>query len=97
MSDDYFEDLIKKKEKRAVALAYELDRDPAPKVVASGKGTMAEQIIKIAEEHGLHIHKDENLVEILGALEVDSFIPLEAYMAVAEILSYLYNTKSKST
>lgn len=103
-NDDYFEDLIKKREaeeerkkRKAVALAYDLDKDPAPRVLASGKGTMAEQIIKIAEEQGIHIHKDENLVEILGALEVDSFIPLEAYMAVAEILSYLYKTKNKNT
>lgn len=96
-----FDNLIKKFEeggtkeklKKAVALAYDLERDQAPKVAASGKGSMAEQILKIAQEHGIHIHKDENLVEILSALEVDSFIPLEAYMAVAEILNYLYKSK----
>lgn len=80
----------KKPPTKAVALGYELKKDPAPKVLASGEGLIAEQIVKIAEEHGIHIHTDANLVEVLSALEVNEFIPLEAYAAVAEVLSYLY-------
>lgn len=75
---------------KAVALGYDLKSDPAPKVLATGEGLIAEQIIKLAEEHGIHIHTDANLVEVLAALELDEFIPLEAYAAVAEVLSYLY-------
>lgn len=77
---------------KAVALEYDKARDPAPRVTASGDGHLAAQIIKIAEEHGIPIRKDANLAEILSALEVDSFIPLEAYAAVAEILSYIYRS-----
>lgn len=94
---DYFEDLLKDSERerkrKAVALEYDLDAQPAPKIIASGKGHMAEQIIAIAEKHGIHVHKDENLVEILGALDIDSFIPLEAYVAVAEILNFIYKAR----
>lgn len=75
---------------KAVALSYDMDNMEAPKIAASGEGTIADQIIAIAEEHGIPIHSDEALVEILAVLEVDSFIPLEAYAAVAEILSYIY-------
>ena len=94
---DYFEDLMREserdKKRKAVALQYDIDTQPAPKVVASGLGHMADQIIAIAEKHGIPIHKDENLVEILGALDVDSFIPLEAYVTVAEILNFIYKAR----
>ena len=83
----------KEKEKKAVALKYDKSKGPAPKIVASGDGHMAEQILKIAQEHDIPIHEDASLAEILSVLEVDEFIPFEAYTAVAEILSYLYNKK----
>ena len=95
--NDYFEDILKdserEKKRKAVALEYDQAKQPAPKVVASGFGTMAEQIVAIAEKHGIPIHKDENLVEILSALDVDSFIPLEAYVTVAEILNFIYKAR----
>ena len=74
----------------AVALKYDIETMSAPQVVAKGQGYLAEQIIKIAEEKGIEVKKDSELVEILSVLEVDSFIPLDAYSAVAEILSYIY-------
>ncbi len=89
-------DRDKEKLQKAVALSYEMRSDPAPKIVAKGEGTMAAQIIKIAEEHGIHIHKDAELVEILSVLDLETFIPLEAYTAVAEILSYLYKRNAGS-
>jgi flagellar biosynthesis protein len=80
---------------QAVALKYDRGKDPAPRVVAKGKGTIAEQIIRVAEEKGIIIREDANLVEILGQLDIDSIIPLEAYAAVAEILNYVYKTNAK--
>ncbi len=80
---------------KAVALGYDQGKDQAPKVLAKGEGSMAEQIIKIAKEHGVEIREDSNLVEILSALELDEFIPLEAYAAVAEILRFIYSKQSK--
>ena len=79
---------------KAVALGYDMQEDDAPKVVATGEGHIAQQIIAIAQEHGIHVRKDKELVEILSHLEVDTIIPLEAYTAVAEILSYVYRVNS---
>ncbi len=78
---------------KAVALGYDMGKDQAPKVLAKGEGEIAKQIIKVAKEHGIEIREDANLVEILSALELDEFIPLEAYTAVAEILKYIYSKK----
>lgn len=80
--------------KKAVALGYDRDEDDAPRVVATGEGHIARQIIAIAEENGIHVRKDKELVEILSHLEIDSVIPLEAYTAVAEILSYVYRVNA---
>lgn len=79
---------------KAVALGYDREHDEAPRIVASGKGHVARQIIAIAEENGVYVRKDKDLVEILSHLEVDSIIPLEAYAAVAEILSYIYRVNA---
>ena len=84
------------KKKSAVAVSYDLEADPAPRVVATGKELIAEQIIKIAEENGIPIHEDANLIQVLEALEVDAVIPMEAYAAVAEILNYIYRLNGKS-
>ncbi|MBY0356199.1 MAG: EscU/YscU/HrcU family type III secretion system export apparatus switch protein [Rickettsiales bacterium] len=79
-----------RKQTKAVALHYEASGDDAPRVVASGKGAVADQIISLAFAHGVRVREDAALVDILGALDVDSPIPLEAFAAVAEILSYVY-------
>ena len=76
--------------KTAIALEYERGVDDAPRVIASGHGTIAEQILAIAFERGIKVREDADLVEILQAVEVDTPIPLEAFAAVAEILSYVY-------
>jgi flagellar biosynthesis protein len=64
----------------------------APRVVASGRGAVAEQILQIAFERGVKVRTDSDLAEILAAVEVDSEIPLAALAGVAEILRYLYRT-----
>lgn len=85
----------RRKDKRAVALDFDKTKDPAPKIIASGKGVIAENIIEIAKQNNIPIHEDSNLVEILSALELDSFIPLEAYVTVAQILAFIYRTNSE--
>ena len=79
----------------AVALKYDSATDPAPRIAASGQGSMAEQILALAFAHGVKVREDAELVEILSKLEVDSLIPLEAYAAVAEILSYVYQANAR--
>ncbi len=80
---------------RRVAVA--LDGDPsglaAPRVVAKGRGALAEQILQIAFERGVKVRRDGDLAEILAAMEIDSEVPLEALAAVAEILSYVYQVQ----
>lgn len=74
----------------AVALEYDPDSEFAPKVVAGGRGAIAEQILQIAFAQGVKVREDADLAEMLSAIDVDSEIPLEAFAAVAEILSYVY-------
>ncbi len=64
-------------------------------MVASGQGHIAEQIVRIALDHGITVRQDADLVEILAKLDIDSLIPVEAFAAVAEILSYIYRTQGK--
>ena len=84
------------KHKLAVALTYEMERDDAPRVSAKGKGFMAEQIIELAKKHNIEIRKDTDLAVMLSKLDIDTPIPLEAYAAVAEILSYIYRANQKA-
>jgi flagellar biosynthesis protein len=77
-------------QERAVALTRDGDAGDPPRIVASGRGDFAEQILQIAFENGVKVREDADLVEILSALDVDSMIPVEVLSAVAEILSYVY-------
>lgn len=81
---------------KAVALKYDRVRDPAPRVVAKGKGTIAKHIIEVAKAHGIAVREDTTLVDILEKLDIDTVIPLEAYAAVAEILNYIYKANAKA-
>lgn len=76
--------------KSAVALGYDRDGDDLPRILAKGHGAVAAQIVAIAEQHGIHVHRDEDLVEVLDRLEIDAPIPVAAFAAVAEILAHLY-------
>ena len=79
---------------KAVAIEYVKGVDEAPRVTASGKGSIAEQILAIAFERGIKVRQDAELVEILSLVEVDSPIPLEAFTAVAEILAFVYQANA---
>ncbi len=84
-----------KKPAKAVAILYDESESSAPKVVASGKGTVAEKIIEIARESGIHIQEDPNLVELLAKVEIGEEIPVELYQTVAEVLAFLYKINNK--
>lgn len=81
--------------KLAIALSHELGGETAPRVTASGRGAVAEQILRVALEHGVEIRRDADLAEVLSTLEIDSEIPLEAFAAVAEILAYIYRANGQ--
>jgi len=80
---------------QAIALAYE-SGDYAPKVVAKGKGLIAEQIIARAKEHKVFVHESKDLVALLMQVDLDDHIPPELYLAIAEILAWLYRLESGS-
>lgn len=80
----------------AVALAYH-DHDSAPKVVAQGRGLIAQAIIKRAKEHGVFVHESEDLVGLLMQVELDQHIPPQLYLAVAELLAWLYRLEHGET
>lgn len=83
------------KNKLAVALAYERGVNEAPLISAKGKGFIAEQIIRLAREHGIEVREDADLATVLSKIDIGQPIPVEAYMAVAEILSYIYRANDK--
>jgi len=84
-----------KGQKKAVTLQYEPGTDTAPKVTAMGKGKVAEKIIEIAKEHGIYIHNDPDLIEILSRLDLNEEIPPELYIVVAELLAFVYSVNRK--
>ena len=77
----------------AVALGYDPEKDSAPRVLATGKGLIAEQIIAIAEERGIPIRKDPVLLAALSDLDIDQLIPPELYAVVAEVLAFVYRVQ----
>lgn len=78
----------KPKIKTAVALSYEAG-DAAPKVVASGRGIIAERIIEKAKESNVAVHEDSKLANTLANLEIGEMIPPELYEVVAEVLVFV--------
>jgi len=82
---------------KAAALKYDSKTQNAPTVVAKGKEEVAKNIIKIAEENNLPIKKDEDLIELLSNIDIDTEIPDNMYKAVAEIFSYIYDLNEKET
>lgn len=78
--------------REAVALAY-TQTDAAPRVVARGKGLLAEQIISRAREHGVYVHESPELVALLTQVDIDQQIPPQLYLAIAELLAWLYRVE----
>lgn len=76
------------KPKQAIALEYDPSED-APKVIASGRGLLAERIIERAKESNVPIHRDDKLADTLSRLEIGEMIPSELYEVVAEILVFV--------
>lgn len=84
----------KDRQKKAVALKYQPKSDNAPKVIAKGKGKVADKIIEIAREHNLYVHNDPDLIEILSQLDINEQIPPDLYVVIAELLTFVYSLNS---
>ena len=84
------------KRKSAIALAYQTG-NAAPRVVAKGRGLIAQAIIERAKEHGVFVHESEDLVSLLMQVELDENIPPQLYQAVAELLAWIYRLEREET
>jgi flagellar biosynthesis protein len=81
--------------RRAIALGYDPEADRAPKIVAKGLGPIAEAILTLARKHGVHIHEDAALARSLYVLELGQEIPEQFYIAIAEVLAFVYRLDKK--
>ena len=97
LSDDVFENNPNAGDRsaaKAVAIKDASIAGNLPRVVASGRGSVAEQILQIAWANDIKVREDADLVEVLSAIDVESEIPIEAFATVAEILSYVYKANA---
>ncbi len=79
----------------AVALQYENGTRDAPRVIAKGRGLVADRIVQLAEENGVVIESNTALAEALAGIELDDTIPLELYEAVAVVIGYVLQVSAK--
>lgn len=80
----------------ATALEYAPGQEGAPRVIASGKGKIAEQILTLAREHDVPIYEDSALAAALAAVDLGEEIPSELYLVVAEVLVYIYRVSGRA-
>lgn len=80
----------------AVALAYQ-EGQIAPKVIAKGRGLIAQEIIRRAKEAGIYVHESSELVSLLMQVNLDDRIPPQLYVAIAELLAWLYRLEKAKT
>ena len=81
--------------KKAVALKYDMEQDRAPRVVAKGKGHVAQNILAAGQKNAVPVYQNKTLVNMLMALEIDREIPPELYKAIAEVMAYVYRMDKK--
>ena len=79
--------------REAVALRY--DGAGAPRVIAKGRGVLAERILEVADEHSVPLHPDRGLVELLSRIDLGDDIPPELYVAVAQVLAFAYSLSGR--
>lgn len=78
-----------------MALAYQTGQ-AAPTVVAKGRGLLAEAIIEKARQAGVYVHESPELVALLMQVDLDQHIPPELYLAVAELLAWVYRLEQEA-
>ncbi|ABV37643.1 FlhB domain protein [Shewanella sediminis HAW-EB3] len=91
--DDSYQEEPPQTERQAVALGF--DGQHTPTVTAKGTGLVAEEIIALAEEAGVHIHKNPHLSDFLQRLELGEEIPKELYFLIAELIAFVYMLDGK--
>lgn len=87
----------KKEIKTAIALEYDPQEDEAPRVIASGRGEIADKILKLAQENQIPIREDPVLAQALSLVDLEDEIPVELYAVVAEVLGWVYRLREKNS
>jgi flagellar biosynthesis protein len=82
--------------REAVALAYH-DGDRAPRVVAQGRGDIADEIIRRAREAGVFTYESRELLGLLMQVDLDAHIPPALYVAIAELLTWVWRVEHTGT
>ena len=80
----------------AVAIRYDRERENAPRVVAKGRGAIAQQLMAIAKKHAVPVYQNQTVTQLLMAVELDREIPPELYQAVANVLAYVYRLDGRA-
>ena len=76
--------------KKVVALRYDTESEFAPKMIVKGSGYIAEHILALAKDNDIHVHEDPDLLNVLSVLDIQSEIPEHLYLAVPEVLAFVY-------
>ncbi len=79
----------------AVAVRYD-QKEAAPRIVAKGYGNIADTIIRTAKDNGLYVHESPELVNLLMQVNLDAQIPPQLYVAIAELLAWIYALEEKT-
>lgn len=97
MKDGGFFDFRKRGSRRpaAAALHYDPVGSEPPQVLAAGSGEMAQEIVRIANEHGIPLYEDAGLAQALARIDICERIPRELYTVVAEVLAYVYRVDAQ--
>jgi flagellar biosynthesis protein len=80
----------------AAALIYDPTKPEPPEILATGRGLIAEEIVRAAREYGVPLHQDPGLVEALSKLDIGTVIPRELYAVVAEVLAFVYSIDAEA-
>jgi flagellar biosynthesis protein len=84
------------KKQVAVALSYDPEKDSAPRVIATGRGFIADQILEAARQNQIPIRDDAVLAQALSQVALDQVVPPELYAVVAEVLAFVYRLRQKT-
>jgi flagellar biosynthesis protein len=95
MNSDEFLPQARERRREAVALAYH-DGDRAPRVVAQGRGDIADEIIRRARESGIFTYESRELLGLLMQVDLDAHVPPALYVAIAELLVWVWRVEQTS-
>lgn len=94
--DNTRHDNTRNDERQPLALALKYDGTGAPRVVAKGRGAIAEAIIAKAHESGVEIEQDPILAEALASVDLDTEIPIALYTAVAQVIGTILSARKRA-